>query len=87
MNSEEISFIRHAVKDYYDVVCARAEELEVELPVYEWISYSNTPFSKTYVFMYNGDELRPPSGLRNELMHIEKELRYWSIVTPEEDDE
>jgi len=85
VKKEEISFVRRMVKDYYDAICERAKELERMMPDYEWISYSNNPFSRIHVFRYNGDEMRAPAGLRGELMYLEKELRYWSTVPPEEE--
>lgn len=87
MNQEEISFVRQAVKDHYNRVLVRGAELEYEAPDYEWISYSNAPFSRTYVFEYKGDRVWAPSGIRRDLRYIEKELRYWSTVSPEEETE
>lgn len=85
MRKEEISLIRRMVRGYYDGVYSRAEELETSMPVYEYIDVPSIFFGRQRIYVYNGMEMRAPAGIRDELMHIEKELRYWSNVSPEEE--
>ena len=85
MRREEISFIRRAVKDYYETVKKRAVELEREMPIYEYLDISNPFWGGHRIYVYHGSEMRAPAGLRSELSHLRKELNMWMDVSPEDE--
>lgn len=77
-----VSDIRRQLKQYYDEVNMRASTLEESRPAWSAWVYTLSPFSWGYnvAYRYEGDEMTPPAGLRDELKHIRKELKMWSTV-------
>lgn len=75
--------IRKQVKNYYDAVSDRAEELEEPRPVWGMIHQlfpTLLGWGKNIIYTYEGEEVTPPRGLRDELKFTRQELKLWSTV-------
>lgn len=87
MRREEISWVRQMVREHYDEVLRRGEELEDEAPVYTDFTIPSILFGDAHFRVLAGSEYRPPISIRDEIMFLKKELKYWSTVNEDVKDE
>lgn len=87
MRRDDVSWVRQMIRAYYDEVLSRADELETEIPMYDYVYFPSILFGRHHIYIYRGDELRPPAALRDEIKFIRKELKEWSTVNDEPEDE
>lgn len=87
MNREEISWVRQMMREHYDRVLMRGEELEETCPMFSYVKIPSFFFGDTHIRILDGYEMRPPLSIRDEINHIKKELKYWSAVHEDVEDE
>lgn len=85
MNKEDISEIRKMLREYYDRVVERDDELKEKRAMYEPIHMDIVSRFTIgpQLFIFVGYEEVAPISIRDELKFIKKELKYWSDLDDE----
>ena len=77
-----INTVRQMLRDYYDKVLKRKQELEREVTVYEphYLPYEVPYWGRAFYYEAVGTKVMAPPSVEDELKYVREELKRWSII-------